>query len=149
MPFAWVIGRLGCALAHEHIGLPSHSWLVVKFPGGSYYDLGLIEFLFLIVLSASFYWLDRKPRPVGFFLGLYAFVHGAFRIRLDTLHLQPMRFYAGAAGCLIGMGAWIIMARTRGLSEAVIPAQLSAAGTVRTASYGDGAFRACVSTQCS
>lgn len=113
LPFAWMIGRLGCALAHDHIGLPSRSWIAVKFPGGPRYDLGLIEFLFLAVLSALFSWLDRKPRPVGFFFGLYAVTYGGFRIWLDTLHLQPMRFYGGAAGCLIGIAGWMAMARQR------------------------------------
>lgn len=111
LPFAWMVGRLGCALAHDHRGLPSTAWIAVRFPEGSRYDLGLIEFLFLIGLSALFYWLDRKPRPVGFFFGCYGILYGGFRIWLDTLHLQPMRFYGGALGCLIGLAGWWWMRR--------------------------------------
>ena len=109
LPFAWMFGRLGCALAHDHRGLPSSSWIAVKFPEGPRYDLGLIEFLFLIGLSIAFRLLDRRPRPVGFFFGLYGVVYGAFRIWLDTLHIQPMRFYGGAAGVIVGLLGWAFM----------------------------------------
>jgi phosphatidylglycerol:prolipoprotein diacylglycerol transferase len=109
LPFAWMLGRLGCAIAHDHRGLPSTSWIAVKFPEGPRFDLGLIEFLFLIPLAIGFRILDRKPRPVGFYFGLYAVVYGGFRIWLDTLHIQPLRFYGGAAGVLIGLLGWIAM----------------------------------------
>jgi phosphatidylglycerol:prolipoprotein diacylglycerol transferase len=109
MPFACMVGRLGCALAHDHRGLPSTSWIAVQFPEGSRYDLGLVEFLFLVGLSAVFYWLDRTPRPVGFFLGLYGLLYGLFRVWLDTLHSQPMRFYEGIAVTLMGVAAWAAM----------------------------------------
>jgi phosphatidylglycerol:prolipoprotein diacylglycerol transferase len=111
MPFAFMVGRLGCALVHDHPGLPSTSWIAIQFPEGPRYDLGLIEFLFLAGMGALFYFLDRSPRPVGFFLGLYGVTYGAFRVWLDTLHIQPMRFYEGIAlGCL-GIAAWALMLR--------------------------------------
>lgn len=109
MPWAWMIGRLGCTLAHDHRGLFTTSWIAVQFPEGSRYDLGLIEFLFLIFLTIAFYALDRKPRPVGFYFGLYGVVYGGFRIWLDTLHAQPLRFYGGALGVLVGLSGWAWM----------------------------------------
>ncbi|HTS49458.1 MAG TPA: prolipoprotein diacylglyceryl transferase family protein [Bryobacteraceae bacterium] len=109
MPIGWMIGRLGCTLAHDHRGLASTSWIAVNFPEGPRYDLGLIEFLFLIVMVTGFKLLDRRPRPVGFFFGLYGVVYGGFRIWLDTLHLQPNRFYGGIAGVLVGLAGWAVM----------------------------------------
>ena len=50
-----------------------------------------------------------RPRPAGFFFGLYGVVYGGFRIWLDTLHVQPMRFWGGAAGVLIGLLGWVAM----------------------------------------
>ncbi|HEX5227716.1 MAG TPA: prolipoprotein diacylglyceryl transferase family protein [Bryobacteraceae bacterium] len=108
-PFAWMIGRLGCTLAHDHRGLWTTSWIAVKFPEGSRYDLGLVEFLFLIAMTIAFRLLDRKPRPVGFYFGLYGVVYGGFRIWLDTLHAQPLRFYGGAVGVLVGLLGWAWM----------------------------------------
>jgi phosphatidylglycerol---prolipoprotein diacylglyceryl transferase len=103
IPIAFMLGRLGCALAHDHRGLASTSWIAVRFPEGPRYDLGLVEFLFLIGMATAFRILDRHPRPVGFFFGLYGVVYGGFRIWLDTLHLQPLRFYGGAIGVAIGL----------------------------------------------
>jgi len=110
MPLAWMIGRLGCTLAHDHRGLASTSWIAVKFPEGPRYDLGLIEFLYLIPLTLLFKILDRRPRPVGFFLGLYGILYGGFRVWLDTLHIQPNRFIGGCVavffGVLFSLYAW-------------------------------------------
>lgn len=111
MPLAWMIGRLGCALAHDHRGLDSTSWIAVKFPEGPRFDLGLIEFLFLIPVVIWFRFLDRRARPVGFYFGLYGVVYGGFRIWLDTLHIQPMRFYGGMAGVAVGLLGWWAMWR--------------------------------------
>jgi len=106
MPTAWMIGRLGCTLAHDHRGIATDSWIAVRFPEGPRYDLGLIEFLFLIVMVIGFKLLDRRRRPIGFFFGLYGVVYGGFRIWLDTLHQQPMRFYGGIAGVVVGLLGW-------------------------------------------
>lgn len=102
-PAVWMVGRLGCALAHDHRGLWTTSWIAVRFPEGSRYDLGLIEFVFLIGLTTVFWALDRKPRPVGFFFALYTVVYGGFRIWLDTLHADPLRYYEGAIYVVIGL----------------------------------------------
>jgi len=100
-------GRLGCALAHDHRGLFTDSWMAVRFPEGPRYDLGLIELVFLAGLAGAFWVLDRRARPVGFFFGLYGVVYGGFRIWLDTLHIQPMRFYGGAVGVAVGILGWL------------------------------------------
>jgi phosphatidylglycerol---prolipoprotein diacylglyceryl transferase len=110
LPFAWMFGRLGCALAHDHRGVFTTSWIAVQFPEGPRYDLGLIEFLFLIGLATLFLVLDRTPRQAGFFFGMYGVVYGSFRIWLDTLHVQPLRFLGGATAVVIGLGGWAAMA---------------------------------------
>jgi phosphatidylglycerol:prolipoprotein diacylglycerol transferase len=109
LPAAWMVGRLGCALAHDHRGLGTTAWIAVRFPEGPRYDLGLIEFLFLIGVVALFWILDRKARPVGFFFALYAVIYGGFRIWLDTLHTEPLRYYEGAIYVMIGLVGWMIV----------------------------------------
>jgi len=110
MPFAFAVGRLGCFLVHDHRGIASTSWIAVRFPEGSRYDLGLIECLFLVALSLVFWSLARRERPAGFFLAGYGLVYGVFRIWLDTLHIQPMRFWEGGALAVMGAAAILISA---------------------------------------
>ena len=85
-PFGWIFGRAGCAIAHDHPGIRAYNWLSVDFPGGPRYDLGLLEFLFILPVMALFLWLDRRPRPAGFYLGLGLIIAGPFRFWLDSLH---------------------------------------------------------------
>lgn len=85
-PFAWIFGRAGCAVAHDHPGIQAYNWLSVQFPTGSRYDLGLLECLFLLPVIALFLWLDRRPRPTGFYLGMFLVIYGPFRFCLDSLH---------------------------------------------------------------
>lgn len=92
VPFAWWIGRVGCYLVHDHPGIRTTSWLGVKYPGGTRYDLGLLEMLFLIALAGVFLFLDRKPRPRGFYYVAFMFAYGAFRVLLDQLHVDPPRY---------------------------------------------------------
>ncbi|MCP5118457.1 MAG: prolipoprotein diacylglyceryl transferase [bacterium] len=88
-PVAWMIGRAGCFVAHDHPGIEATSFLAVRFPEGPRYDLGLIEMLFMIPIALLFLLLDRRPRPAGLVLGLFLAVYGPFRIALDQLHVTP------------------------------------------------------------
>jgi phosphatidylglycerol:prolipoprotein diacylglycerol transferase len=85
-PFGWIFGRAGCAIAHDHPGIRAYNWLSVNFPGGPRYDLGLLEFLLTLAAIPLFLWLDRQPRPAGFYLGLGLLITGPFRFFLDSLH---------------------------------------------------------------
>lgn len=109
-PFSCAIARLGCALAHDHRGFRTSSWIGVRFPGGSQYDLGLIECVFLVALSTMVYGLGRVRRPAGFFFGLFGVTYGLFRIWLDTLHADSTQFTGGAVTMLIGLLSWAAMA---------------------------------------
>jgi len=97
-PFAWIFGRLGCALAHDHVGVPTDHWLGVRFPEGTRFDLGLLELLYTIPIAALFYFLDRKPRPNGFFLGLFLALYGPVRFVLDTLRTGDARYLGWTPG---------------------------------------------------
>jgi len=112
LPFSWMIGRLGCALVHDHPGRPSNSWLAVDFPGGPRFDLGVLEFLFLIPLAVLFQILDRRARPDGFYFGLFGVLYGALRAWLGTLQPEPVLWYSvgGLLGIAIGLSGWLAMA---------------------------------------
>ncbi len=108
LPFGWIFGRLGCFLVHDHRGEFTTSWIGILFPEGPRFDLGLIELLFLIPLSGLFLVLDRKPRPTGFFFALFGIVYGGFRIWLDTLALEPFRYFGWILVCLVGSIGWML-----------------------------------------
>lgn len=91
-PFAWIFGRGGCALAHDHPGIASSHWLAVRFPEGPHFDLGLLELLYTIPIAAAFLVLDRKPRPSGFYVGLFFTLYAPARFALDELRIDEVLY---------------------------------------------------------
>ena len=59
LPITLAVGRFGCALQHDHLGVASTHFLAVNFPTGPRFDLGLLEFLYLIPVSLML----RRARP--------------------------------------------------------------------------------------
>jgi len=122
-PFAWIFGRLGCALAHDHPGVASDHWLAVRFPDGPRFDLGLLELLYtLLFLAPLFALLDRRPRPVGFWLGLFFLLYCPVRFVLDTLRTGDPRYgpiawtpgqFVCVAGTLFGAAVLVAVLRRR------------------------------------
>lgn len=115
--FAWIFGRTGCALAHDHIGVATGSILAVRFPDGPRYDLGLLELFWTIAICALFLLLDRKPRPPGFFLAIFLVLYGPVRFALDMLRVGDERYlgwtpgqYASIAAVCVGL---VILARLK------------------------------------
>jgi len=96
-PVGWVFGRAGCAVVHDHPGVPSDAWFAVQYPGGGRFDLGLLEMLLTIPIALTFLWLGRQPRPWGFFIAVLCLSYAPLRFALDFL-----RERSGAAGGVHG-----------------------------------------------
>ncbi|MBM4383637.1 MAG: prolipoprotein diacylglyceryl transferase [Deltaproteobacteria bacterium] len=103
LPFTLAVGRFGCALQHDHLGIASTSVFAVSFPegapwGGPRFDLGLLEALLCLAIGAAFLLLDRaRPqqlRAPGFFAALFFALYGPGRFALDFLRVGEAR-YAG------------------------------------------------------
>ncbi|MGH9664529.1 MAG: prolipoprotein diacylglyceryl transferase family protein [Bryobacteraceae bacterium] len=94
-PFVWTVLRAGCALAHDHPGRSTHSPFGVRFPGGTRYDLGLLEFLAAAILCVVFLVLAHAGWRR--FLPLVLIAGGAVRLALYPLRLP------GAAGSVAGI----------------------------------------------
>lgn len=116
-PAGLAIGRLGCAIAHDHPGVMTTFPLAVSlkteaardylhgvynaaglpFPPATealgFHDLGLYEFLFLtlLVVPAFAYW-SRRPRPPGFYLVTFAALYFPVRFGLDMLRVADTRY---------------------------------------------------------
>jgi phosphatidylglycerol:prolipoprotein diacylglycerol transferase len=120
--FAWFWGRMGCAVSHDHPGQLTEFWLGVQglcdqgVTTRACHDLGLYEMLLMIPLGLWFWWLERKPRPVGFYLGLLPLVYGPVRFGMDFLRLGDVRYFGltpaqyGSVVCVVG-GAAILWHR--------------------------------------
>ena len=89
-PFAWIFGRAGCAIVHDHIGRPTAFPLAVNFDPmleglGMRHDLGLYECLYSIVISAVFFTFRNRAWPAGSFLVLWTVLYAPVRFSLDFL----------------------------------------------------------------
>jgi phosphatidylglycerol:prolipoprotein diacylglycerol transferase len=89
-PIAWVFGRMGCSVVHDHKGkaAAAANLLTVRFPDGPHYDLGLLEMLYAIVISIVVISLWRKERPVGTYIGVVCTLYAPVRFALDFLRLD-------------------------------------------------------------
>jgi phosphatidylglycerol:prolipoprotein diacylglycerol transferase len=94
LPFTLAVGRLGCALQHDHPGRSSTHWLAVDFPDNPRFDLGLLEFFYVGALALLFALLGRRRWPDGFFIGLFFALYGPARFAMDALRIVEVR-YAG------------------------------------------------------
>ena len=92
LPTTLAVGRFGCALQHDHLGAASTHFLAVNFPTGPRFDLGLLEFLYLVPVSLLFFALGRAPRPPGFFLGLFFALYSPARFAMDALRSDDARY---------------------------------------------------------
>jgi len=92
LPFGWIFGRLGCFLAHDHVGARSGFALAVDFPahfwgglGGPRHDLGLYEALWVMVIAGIFFAFRKRQVQHGFFIALWCFLYAPARFAFEYL----------------------------------------------------------------
>jgi phosphatidylglycerol:prolipoprotein diacylglycerol transferase len=119
MPVGWLFGRTGCFVVHDHPGKLTDFLLAVndyRYPGlsvGPRHDLGLYEVLWAAAVIPLFFWLDRKPRPHGFYIGVIAVLYGPFRFMLDFLRDADATYFGLTPGhyasvLTFGLGLWTL-----------------------------------------
>lgn len=89
-PAVWVVGRLGCSVAHDHPGLRSELWFAVAYPGGGRFDLGLLEAILVVPLAVAAIYLRRRPRAPGYFVALMCLYYAPLRFLLDFLRARDL-----------------------------------------------------------
>lgn len=109
-PVAWFVGRLGCAVAHDHLGAaaPAGHWLAVAAPvhpalepafwswhgfalyAGSQprFDLGLLEALWAGVIGIAFIATWSRRLPLGAYSAAALMAYGYVRFFLDFYRLE-------------------------------------------------------------
>lgn len=110
----YIVGRLGCFVVHDHIGLPLEQvpalarnllgWLAVDFPAtdpgiaalgagpGPRFDLGLLNALNSAIVFTVVYALSRKPRRPGLLMGLVPVLYGSMRFWEDFMRTVDRRY---------------------------------------------------------
>ena len=120
-PFSWIFGRLGCALAHDHPGIPSTHWLAVAYPTGPRFDLGVLEFFFAVAVSVLVPLLDRRRRGTGTYVGLFFLLYGPLRLGLDFLRVEDARYFGMTPSQYVAIGVTlggaVILSRMRRASQ--------------------------------
>lgn len=95
-PIAWMFGRAGCTVAHDHVGRLSDSPLAIAFPDGMFHppgprlDLGLLELLAMIPIAIVVHLWARKPRRAGAITGLLCVLYAPVRFGLDFLRASDI-----------------------------------------------------------
>ncbi|MET0340618.1 MAG: prolipoprotein diacylglyceryl transferase family protein [Polyangiales bacterium] len=116
LPLGWFFGRMGCFVVHDHPGAITDFFLAVdEFPyngvTGPRHDLGFYEVLWSAAVVPLFLFLDRKPRPYGFWLGLICVLYAPVRFGLDFLR-EADKTYDGltpghySSVLTLGLGIW-------------------------------------------
>lgn len=125
LPFTLAIGRAGCALQHDHLGISSSHWLAVAFPGGPRFDLGLLEFLYVSLMCIAFLAANLWRLPDGFYIGLFFTLYGPVRFLLDALRVGDVRYFGWtpaqylslfATGVGLAILASVLLRRPRAVS---------------------------------
>lgn len=97
-PTAWVFGRAGCSIVHDHPGAVSNAWFAVRYPASDLvagydgrYDLGLYELVLTIPLAIVCHrlWVANPNRANGFYVALTLAAYAPVRFMLDFLRVEP------------------------------------------------------------
>jgi phosphatidylglycerol---prolipoprotein diacylglyceryl transferase len=126
-PFAWIVGRLGCFVAFDHPGARTSFFLGQQFKDGVVrHNLGLEEAIYTVFMSAVFYVLGRKPRPVGFFVGLLPLLYAPVRFGLDFLRIVDVRYLGLTPGQYGSIGVGLLGALILWTRRHVPPIEVAA-----------------------
>jgi phosphatidylglycerol---prolipoprotein diacylglyceryl transferase len=82
--YGWTVGRVGCAMIHDHWGIPCSCPLAVRLPDGSArLDMAVLEIIGLLPILL-FLWRYRAVRAVqGLVSGSILLYYGVLRFFLD------------------------------------------------------------------
>lgn len=119
MPVGWFFGRMGCFVVHDHPGKITSFFLAVdnyqygSLPVGPRHDLGFYEVLWSAAMIVLFAYLDKSPRPHGFYTGLIAVLYAPFRFVLDFLREADAKYFGLTPGhyssiIAFALGAYVL-----------------------------------------
>ncbi|HVH48101.1 MAG TPA: prolipoprotein diacylglyceryl transferase family protein [Labilithrix sp.] len=109
-PVAWIFGRSGCSVVHDHQGMkaPAGHFLAVAFgtPDASrtihlgsielrygnspHFDLGLLEMLFTVIVAALLALTWRRKLTTGSYIAAVALAYAPVRFAMDFLRVRDI-----------------------------------------------------------
>lgn len=107
-PVAWIFGRSGCSVVHDHQGMkaPAGHFLAVAFGPADpaqtihlgpielrygstpHFDLGLLEMMFTVVLAALVALTWRRKLATGSYIAVVALAYAPVRFAMDFLRVR-------------------------------------------------------------
>ena len=131
----WVLGRLGCTVAHDHPGLSTDFFLAFDHPQrGPIHDLGFYEFLFALVVFALVMTIRRFKLPHGMIPATMGIVYAPVRFGFDFLRVADAKYLGltpgqwSAVGLLIFGSVLMWYSWTKGLERYGRPGEKSSKG---------------------
>lgn len=109
-PVAWIFGRSGCSVVHDHQGMraPAGHFLAVAFGHADptrtihigsiqlrygndpHFDLGLLEMMFTVVLATLLALTWRRKLTTGSYIAAVALAYAPVRFAMDFLRVRDM-----------------------------------------------------------
>jgi len=110
-PVAWVFGRSGCSVVHDHPGMLAApgTLLAVAFPDQStlhalqragklalvtgdhpQFDLGLLEMMFTVILASMFALTWRRKLTTGAYVAMASLCYAPVRFAMDYLRIRDV-----------------------------------------------------------
>ena len=106
-PIAQMFGRLGCVSVHDHVGAVTTFPLGVTFDPDVWplydidgakimevsvrHDPALYEAIVCLVIGLVFFYLAKKARPAGFFIGAWCLMYAPVRFSLDFMRAAGLK----------------------------------------------------------
>jgi phosphatidylglycerol---prolipoprotein diacylglyceryl transferase len=81
--YGWMVGRIGCFMIHDHIGMKSSAWFAIQTPDGPRLEMALLEIVGLIPLAILFFVFRNKKLKNLWFLNILFIYYGILRFILD------------------------------------------------------------------
>ena len=92
--YGWLVGRIGCACIHDHLGIPCNSncFLALDTPEGPRYDMAVLEIICLLPLAIWFAIAKKKGRKAGWFFRVLIIYYGILRFFLDFMRARDIQY---------------------------------------------------------
>jgi phosphatidylglycerol---prolipoprotein diacylglyceryl transferase len=116
--FGWMVGRVGCAMIHDHWGVPCSCPFAIATPSGGRLDMAVLEIIALIPLASWLFVKRHSQKYTPRFLPIILIYYGLLRFVLDFFRATDLggsdvRYFGLTPGqysaiVVFGLGVWLL-----------------------------------------